>query len=508
MRNLIRQNALANLLGHGWATALQLVLTPFYIRFLGIEAYALIGFYLMLVAAVQIFDFGLSQTLNRELSRLSVNAQEFRRSRDLLRTLECIYWPVVVVVCSFLLILTPALARGFLNAQAIPQQELSEALSTMALIIALQWPVTFYSSGLMGLQRQVLANGLRIFLSTLTGVGAILVILFVSRSIIAFFWWQAICAAVALVVFSFALYRSLPDQTHKARFRSELLAKVWRFATGITAISLSALILTQFDKWILAKILPLAAFGYFMLAVTVAGGLNLMVTPLFNAVFPRFSGLVAEGKEDTLLGLYHLATAAMAVFLLPVTLCLCLFANEVLFIWTANPEVAHQSGPLLAVLVLGTALNGLFHIPYALALAKGQTGFVALMNFVAIAILVPAVWYFAGLYGAIVAAVSWFALNLAYLFVFVPIVHRQFHARDRVQWIVRDIGEPLALSLLVLGLARWLLPEGLGRLATTGYIGAALLAAVLVTVGLSPRVRRLAWETIFRNSAALPESGR
>jgi O-antigen/teichoic acid export membrane protein len=471
MRNLIRQNALANLLGHGWATALQLVLTPFYIRFLGIEAYALIGFYLMLVATVQIFDFGLSQTLNRELSRLSVNAQEFRRSRDLLRTLECIYWPVVVVVCSFLLILTPALARGFLNAQ-------------------------------------VLANGLRIFLSTLTGVGAILVILFVSRSIIAFFWWQAICAAVALVVFSFALYRSLPDQTHKARFRSELLAKVWRFATGITAISLSALILTQFDKWILAKILPLAAFGYFMLAVTVAGGLNLMVTPLFNAVFPRFSGLVAEGKEDTLLGLYHLATAAMAVFLLPVTLCLCLFANEVLFIWTANPEVAHQSGPLLAVLVLGTALNGLFHIPYALALAKGQTGFVALMNFVAIAILVPAVWYFAGLYGAIVAAVSWFALNLAYLFVFVPIVHRQFHARDRVQWIVRDIGEPLALSLLVLGLARWLLPEGLGRLATTGYIGAALLAAVLVTVGLSPRVRRLAWETIFRNSAALPESGR
>ena len=507
MRNVIRKNALANLFGYAWAIALQLFLTPFYIHYLGIESYALIGFYLMLIAAVQIFDFGLSQTLNREMSRLSVNPQDFTQARDVLRTLEFVYWPVVAVVCSLLLMLTPLLARNFLNAAALPQQVVTTSVSTMALVVALQWPITFYSSGLMGLQRQVLANTLRVIVSTVTGIGTILVILLVSRSITAFFYWQAICAALALVCFGFALYGSLPAATIRAGFRSEVLGRVWRFATGITAITLSALVLTQFDKWILAKMLSLAAFGYFMLAVTVAGGLNLLVTPLFNAVFPRFSGLVAEQKEETLLALFHMATQAMAVFLLPLALGVSLFANEVLYLWTGNLEVARYSGPILAILVLGTALNGLFHIPYALALARAQTRFIVLMNFAAIAVLVPAVWYFASRYGAIVAAFSWLALNLSYLFVYVPLVRRQFGSKERVRWMVRDIGSPLVISAAVLGLARIVLPDGLGRLALAGFIAFTLGLTVSITLALSPQVRRVACEIFARKIDPVPNRG-
>jgi O-antigen/teichoic acid export membrane protein len=169
-----------------------------------------------------------------------------------------------------------------------------------------------------------------------------------------------------------------------------------------------------------------------------------------------------------------------------------------------NLEVARNSGPILALLVLGTALNGLFHIPYALALARGQTRFVAVMNFAAIAILVPAVWYFAGRYGAIVSAISWVVLNLAYLFVFVPIVHRQFQPRDRLQWIMRDIGVPLVLSVLVLGVARVLMPHGIERIAMAAFIGLALLVTLSVTVGFSPRIRKLAGEAVSRNLGALP----
>jgi O-antigen/teichoic acid export membrane protein len=507
-RNRVRTNTLANLLGYGWATALQLVLAPFYIRYLGIEGYALIGFYLMLIASVQIFDFGLSQTVNRELARLSADPQASAKARDVLRTLEFVYWPVVGVVCLLMLLSTPFLVRNFLNASAVPPQVLQSSVSTMALIIAMQWPVTFYSSGLMGLQRQVLANGLRIALSTITGVGAILVVSRANAPLLAFFHWQALCAALALACYCIALYRILPAAEHKARFRPEILRGVWRFATGITAITLSALILTQFDKWILAETLPLAAFGYFMLAVTVAGALTLLVTPVFNAVFPRFSGLAAREEHETLFNLYHLATQAMAAFLLPVALVLSLFAAEILYVWMGDADVARHSGPLLAVLVLGTALNGLFHVPYAWALARGQTRFIAVMNFAAIVVLVPLVWYFAGRYGAIVAAVAWLLLNLAYLVVFVPVVHRQLPRKDRSQWLLRDIGIPLALSVLVVGFARVLLPEGLGRLAMAGSIGLVLFVALGLTIGMSPGVRGVAGEILARGRAAAPENFR
>lgn len=502
-RNRVRTNTLANLLGYGWATALQLVLTPLYIRYLGIEGYALIGFYLMLIASIQVFDFGLSQTLNRELSRLDAGGHA-SETHDLLRTLEYVFWPVVIVVCALLLLCMPFLLGHFLNTASIPDGTLGAAVSTMVLIIALQWPVTFYSSGLMGLQRQVLANGLRIVLSTVTGIGAVFVISKGAQPVTAYFYWQAACAAVALASFGIALHRSLPASAVAARFRPDILRGVWKFATGIMAITLSALILTQFDKWILAQSLSLAAFGYFMLAVTVSGALMLVVTPVFNAIFPRFSALVAGGETDTLVALYHLATQVMAAIVLPLALTLSLFSRELLYAWTGDAEVARQAGPLLSILVLGTALNGLFHVPYAWALARGHTRFVVVMNFAAIAVLVPSVWYFAGTYGAMVAAIAWVALNIAYLVVFVPSVHRPLPRKDRLQWLVRDIGMPLALSIAVLMVARLLLPEGLGRPALAALIGLAVALAFCLTVGCSPQVRKLAGDILFRRQGVVP----
>ena len=45
---------------------------PFYIKLLGIEAYGLVGFYVTLLAALQVLDLGISPTINREMARHSV----------------------------------------------------------------------------------------------------------------------------------------------------------------------------------------------------------------------------------------------------------------------------------------------------------------------------------------------------------------------------------------------------------------------------------------------------
>ena len=67
--NRIKLNILANFGGQGWAALAQLAFVPLYLKFLGIEAYGLIGFYMMLQGILQILDVGLSMTINRELAR-------------------------------------------------------------------------------------------------------------------------------------------------------------------------------------------------------------------------------------------------------------------------------------------------------------------------------------------------------------------------------------------------------------------------------------------------------
>ena len=77
---------------------LQMACVPLYIRFLGVEAYGLIGFYLMLQAILQVLDLGLSPTMNREMARYSVQPEKADEARDLVRTLELGYWLIGLMI--------------------------------------------------------------------------------------------------------------------------------------------------------------------------------------------------------------------------------------------------------------------------------------------------------------------------------------------------------------------------------------------------------------------------
>jgi len=89
-------------------------------------------------------------------------------------------------------------------------------------------------------------------------------------------------------------------------FDWQALKKVWRFSAGMGGIALSGLVLSQADKIILSKMVDLPSFGHYMLATTVAGSLYILVTPLFNVLYPRFSALVATGETEKLAELYQL----------------------------------------------------------------------------------------------------------------------------------------------------------------------------------------------------------
>src|SRR5947207_10665126 len=75
-----------------WAASMQFACIPAYVKFMGIESYGLIGFYLVLQAMLQVLDLGLSPTMTRELASCSVHPQKADEARDLVRTLEIIYW--------------------------------------------------------------------------------------------------------------------------------------------------------------------------------------------------------------------------------------------------------------------------------------------------------------------------------------------------------------------------------------------------------------------------------
>src|SRR5438094_832025 len=70
----LKGNAIANYLGQGWTILMGFAFIPVYIRFLGLEAYGLIGVFALLQAWLSLLDVGLTVAI---LARVSPSIEAF-----------------------------------------------------------------------------------------------------------------------------------------------------------------------------------------------------------------------------------------------------------------------------------------------------------------------------------------------------------------------------------------------------------------------------------------------
>ena len=295
--SIVRRNIIANTAGRGWAALLSLAVLPVYIHFLGIEAFGLIGFFLSLTLILQLLDLGLGTALNRQFAQYSLQSGKAQEMHDLLRTLEIIYWLIGIAIGVTIAALAPAIAAYWLKPQQLSVETATQALAMMGIAIAFQWPRALYSGGLMGLQKQVAFNLLSSITATANSLGAVLILWLVSPTLQAYVAWFMAISLVDTLLTGLLLWRSLPKAPVRPTFRPQALAGIWRFAAGMTGISVMSIILTQLDKLILVKVLPLDAFGYYSLASRVAGALSYLTGPICAAFFPRFSSSGAESAN-------------------------------------------------------------------------------------------------------------------------------------------------------------------------------------------------------------------
>jgi O-antigen/teichoic acid export membrane protein len=491
--SVVAKNTIANYAGQAWSALMGIAFVPVYIRYIGIEAYGVIGFFVALQSLFTILDLGLSAALNRELA-LRSSGGAAAETRDLVRTLEWIYWPTGAVIAFVVWAMSGLLAEQWLHPVSLSVERTAAALMLLGLSLALQWPVSFYTGGLAGLQRQVEANLLLAVFATLRGGGVVLVLWLVAPTIEAFLWWQVIVSALQSAVYALVTWRVLPPAARTAAFSSRELGRVGRFAAGITGIAVLSFLLTQTDRIVLSKILPLDAFGVYAFAASLAYALLRLVYPISTAVYPRYSQLVATGDDAALADFYHRSNQVMAAAVLPAAATVAIFARDLVRLWTGDAALAEACAPMLALLIAGTAANGLMNLPYSLQLAHGWTGLAFRINVASVCILVPTVWILGRAFGGAGAAAAWLALNLGYVAIAVPLMHRRLLRDEMRRWYSQDIGPPAVASVAAALAWRMAVPEapaGAAGWAVLGLAGlSALGAAVAATPASSGAVRR------------------
>jgi O-antigen/teichoic acid export membrane protein len=457
--SVVTKNIFANFSGAFISSIIRIIFIPLYIKYLGIESWGLIGIFTTIQSAVIILDLGLSASMTREISKYSILPNTETVMKNTVRTLELIYWITAIIIIIAIIIASHYITYNWLNKGSINQIIVERSIILMGLAIGLQWPSSLYSGGLVGLQKQVLLNTISTSMNLLRSIGAILILIFVDSSVYAFFIWHAVISLTNTLILHFFLWKSLPNSNIKPTFDKNILINIWKFAVGMTGISMMALALTQVDKVILSKVLPLREFGYYTFASSIALGLTRIFTPYFNGIYPRLIQLVGLNNENDLKIFYHKSCQLLTFLLLPITLVVSFYSFDIILLWTKNSILSQNIYLITSILLFGTLINGLMNPPYALILANGWTKLNLYSNFVAILIILPCYFFLSRKYGGLGAAVSWLILNLGYLLIFIPFMHKRLLKKEMIKWYLFDLGIPLFTGSLVVIASKYFFPD-------------------------------------------------
>ena len=488
----VKRNIITNYFGSGWCALMGMAFIPLYIHYLGIEAYGVIGIFVLLQSWLFVLDLGITPTLSREMARFDAGAHTPQSICDLVRSLELIYLLIAVIIASVLTTGSSWLTTHWLQVESLSKIDVENALSLTGVFISLRWFVGLYRGALIGLQQHVWINGSNVFFATVRGLGVVGVLAWISPTILAFLVFQGAMAALEVLVLAFKTHRLLPSPPEPARFRWESLQQVWRFAAGMTANMVQILFLTQADKLLLSKLLPLTDFGYYVLATTLASGLYVAMGAITTVAYPQFAMLIARGETTILKEAYHNLSQILTLIIVPSALVLSFFSENILLLWTQNLSTAAVVAPLVSLLAIGNMINGMTQIPYYLQLASGWTRLNIVVNFLATIVLIPSVYFAIPVYGAIAAPIIWIILNIGFIVLSIPIMHNRLLPTEMWLWYKQDIVLPMLSALCGIGIVYFLAPTPTleGPLVNVATLTAAAIVGLVATTLATPLGRK------------------
>lgn len=479
-RSVIHNTALSYL-GQAYALLIGILIMPFYLGHLGAEAYGLIGFFAVMQAWMLLLDAGISPSLVRQIAHhqgASDSATASRIGGWLMRSFELVFLGMALICAVGVYLAADWVASHWLQGQQLSAHTIANCVILMGVMIALRLFATLYKSGLQGLEMHAWLNNANVAIATLRYFGGLVLVTWVSQDAQVFFEFQLFVALVEMLIFAVKAYRHLPAPHALSGFNWGLVKPILPFAASVSLTAIVWIVLTQLDKVLLSKVLPLDQYGYFSLVALLSTGILMLINPLVQTLLPRMTVLVAEGREADMHGLYLGASRFVSTFLFPLAAMIAFYAEPLLFAWSGDHVAADWGAPILFWYALGSVILAVSAFQYHLQYAYGEMRLHIWYSVISATITVPAMVLAVYGWGALGAAVTWFLLRLVSFALWPQVVHRRLAPKVHAPWL-RDI---LRISLAtVLGLV---LTHPLFQVIADGQDSRLVTFAALALCGL------------------------
>lgn len=448
----IKHNTIANFIGQGYSISIGIFVTPILIKHIGSEAYGLIGFYILMQTWFSLLDFGLSATFGRQAALVRVQNEEPTNIKSLLRTIEVFFCMLSIFSIILIYLNKGFIAHKWLQSSMLTSETISTSLVLISFIISAKWFATIYRSGINGLEDQIFLNVFSITQSTLKHILVIFLLMFISNTIVFYFSYQVLIALIEAITLGIRFYRKKPSENNissKSLINWKEIQKVIPFSLSIATTSAIFIMISKLDAVILSKLLPLDKFAYFSIISTVTGSMFAIATPVFLAITPRMTLLIASQNNQNSISLYRNMTQIITWISLSACLMIILFSKEILYLLSGQIQAASWGQEIIKWYATGHFFFIIGTFQYYLQNAYGDLKLYLRGTLISTLIQIPILFYMTNNYGAIGAGQAWCAFNLFWFFIFTPIVHSKFLPKFHTNWLLKDIA-PIIMTGIIL----------------------------------------------------------
>lgn len=374
---MVLRNSLAHLIARLAGLGAGIAVIPLVTLTLGTEALGLVGIYASLQAMTGLLDLGLPMAANHRLAVMIGRKAHADRQAELIRSVETVFWLLVALFLAAGLALVGPLADSWLNVTQLSRETVNASLAMAIAATAIRFPIAFYTNVLFAFDRHLFPNAVTTASAIARILASAIALIWLDVGIVGFFVIQLTASVAEVLILAGGVWLAQPRRWLAPQWA--VLRDLASVAGGLTLISVTAVVLSQIDKVILAKLLSLGDFGIYSAAYTLATGLVALSYPIGNAVFPQLSrALDARGGDAS--RTISVATELTILVIVPIG-CVAVAQTEpllrLLFIIKPVPETLVAVLPLM---VLGGIAQAFVTLPHLYQVAAGRIATVVWIN--------------------------------------------------------------------------------------------------------------------------------
>ena len=345
----VARNSGFSAVGFMVVAGLVFVVTPYALRKLGSERFAIWALGGVVNAYAQLADFGISRALVKYVAEYEAR-RDFVKLNAVVNTGLMLYVGLALTGGVALLALRGVFIGPLFD---IPPELQAEAWFVFTgLILISVWNLLFgtFESLLNGMQRLDLTQTLSTVMQALSAVG-VFIALETGYGLRGLVFKNAFIAGVSGLVYLYLARRTFADLHFNWRLFDAVRAReLLRFGSNIQVVNIVVLLLEPLNKTLLSRFLSLSFVTYYEIATRIISQVVGLFQALALAIFPAAAEVDANRGRAAVTQMCGRATRYMAILALPVFSLLILLGESFIRAWVGpDYQVAAVTLQLLAV---------------------------------------------------------------------------------------------------------------------------------------------------------------